>query len=62
MARGQSVGDDAGREREEHAGTCVGGEEGGDVDLDLIVGQVDTVLEDEGEDGDDEAVEEEVCE
>ena len=30
--------------------------------LDLLLGEIDTVLEDEGEDGDDETVEEEVGE
>lgn len=62
LAGREPVGEDAGGRGEEHAGAGVGGEQAGDVGLDLVVGQVDAVLEDEGEDGDDEAVEEEVGE
>ena len=62
LPRRQAIGQDARDGGEEDAGAGVGGKETGDVGLDLGVGQVDAVLEDEGEDGDDEAVEEEVGE
>lgn len=62
LARRGLVGDVAGYWGEEDAGAGVGGQETRDVRLDLVFGEVDAVGEDEWEDGDDEAVEEEVGE
>lgn len=60
MPRRGSVGDVAGKRREDDGGAGVGGEEGGGLGLDLGGGEADAVFEDEGEDGDHEAVEEEI--
>ena len=62
MAGGQAIGEDSGGRGGEDAGARVGGEEARDVALDAVVRQMDAFLQDEGEDGDDEAVEEEVGE
>lgn len=58
---GGLIRDIAGKWTEKHRGTCIRGQQPVDVGLHLVVRKADSILEHVRKDGDDEAVEEQVC-
>lgn len=60
MPRGELVGDDACWKGEEARSAGVDGKEEGGLRLDFLFGNREAVFKDEGEDGDDEPIQEEI--